>query len=137
MSKPVRNSARIADMEMAAAVADRPNRIGRGQPPERFVPGAADTTSLVYDATLGKQVLHCPATCCLSIVRGFVYRGTRNLDFAALGAAPAGQVWHHHHDYDHTTNKGSMYLIRVEHHLAGHHGGVYQWKQSHPGMDYV
>jgi len=61
------------------------------------------------------------------------YTGTRGGDFDQANnyykydKTPDGYVWHHFHDYDHETNRGTMYLMLVEHHEDYHWGGVSQY----------
>ena len=60
------------------------------------------------------------------------YTGTRAGDYAAAGgAAPIGQVWHHYHNYNPTTGRGTMYLMTVGDHAPAHSGGVWMYEQAH------
>lgn len=60
------------------------------------------------------------------------YTGTRAGDYvAAGGAAPAGHVWHHYHNYNPSTGRGTMYLMTVTDHAPRHHGGVWMYEQAH------
>lgn len=59
------------------------------------------------------------------------YTGSRAGDYAAAGGAPgAGQVWHHYHNYNPATNRGTMYLMTVADHAAAHSGGVWMYEQA-------
>jgi hypothetical protein len=69
------------------------------------------------------------------------YTGSRKGDFAAanqavgIKAQDPDYVWHHMHDYDATSNTGTMYLVKHELHTPGkggpaHFGGVWQYEQA-------
>lgn len=65
------------------------------------------------------------------------YTGTRTGDFALARAklAAAGRashetadtVWHHYHDYNATTGRGTLFLMTKSAHNVPHHGGMFQF----------
>jgi len=76
------------------------------------------------------------------------YQGSRLVDFdvanrsAGFRTTPAGQVWHHYHDYvpgprdahgHPTPGRGTLYLMDIQTHARHHAGGVEQYKQIHGG----
>jgi len=71
-------------------------------------------------------------------IQQITYTGDYVKDFAAasqqaLGqnSTPRGYVWHHLDDYDHTTGKGTMQLVKRDAHLGiSHKGGVNQYEKA-------
>jgi RHS repeat-associated protein len=70
------------------------------------------------------------------------YQGTRAKDFALANSlvgykkTPKGFVWHHFHDYNSYTGKGTLYLMTEEAHSPTHTGGVWMYKKAHKVKDY-
>ncbi len=64
------------------------------------------------------------------------YTGTLRGDFRLANQRrgvqqPPRTTWHHFHDYNPQTNRGTMYLMRTRDHAPRHTGGAHQYRAHH------